>query len=58
MTQTRMIIMIRVGRINFNLDEFHRWKNVCNFVDTQIERSNIQNKVIQDEITRNENENS
>ncbi len=44
--------------INFNLNEFHRWKNACNLVDIHIKRSNIQNSVIQDDITRNENENS
>jgi hypothetical protein len=58
MTQPRMIIMMSIGMINFNFNEFQRLKNIFNLGDTHIKRSNIQNKVIQDEITRNENENS
>jgi len=50
--------MIAIGKINLILNEFHRLKNDCKFFETHIERSNIQNNVIQDEITRNEKENS
>jgi hypothetical protein len=44
--------------INLILDEFHRLKNVLYLLGTHIKRSNIQNNVIHDEITRKENENS
>ncbi len=50
--------MIIIGVIILILNEVHRLKNDCNFVETHIKRSNIQNNVIQDEITRKEKENS
>ncbi len=50
--------MIIAGMINLSLNKLHRLKNDRNFVETHIKRSNIQNNVIHDEITRKENENS
>jgi len=52
-----MIITMMIGITNLSLNENHRFKNARNFVETHIKRSNIQNNVIQDEITRNETEN-
>ncbi len=46
------------GTRNLNVNEFHRLKNVLNLFETHIKRSNIQNNVIQDEITRKEEESS
>ncbi len=46
------------GTTHLTFNEFHRLKNDRNFVETHIKRSNIQNNVIHDEITRKENENS
>jgi len=47
-----------IGMISLNLNEIHRLINDCKFADRHINRSNIQNNVTQDEITRKENENS
>jgi hypothetical protein len=47
-----------IGMKNLNVNELHRLKNVLNLFETHIKRSNIQNNVIQDEITRKEKENS
>jgi hypothetical protein len=52
-----MIIMMMIGITNLSLNENHRLKHARNFVETHIKRSNIQNSVIPDEITRNETEN-
>jgi hypothetical protein len=58
MTQIRITIIIRTGIINLILNDRHRLENNFNLLETRIKRSNIQNNVIQDEITRKEEENS
>ncbi len=53
-----MRIIMMIGIRTLSLYENHRLKNVLNLVETHIKRSNIQNNVIQDEITRKENDNA
>jgi hypothetical protein len=53
-----MRIIIMIGIVNLNLDELHRSVIILNLPETHIKRSNIQNNVIHDDITRNEKENS
>jgi hypothetical protein len=53
-----MKIIIMIEMISLNLNELHGLNNVRNFDETHIKRSNVQNNVIHDEITRKEKENS